>query len=131
VPDYKKIIIGTGFGIAVSLSLSAVLAIFINNQYLQIGTAAYFPVVVQFLSAFIGAYIAGRGAGESALVSCAVTSAAIFVLQICFGVLFFDGLASNLLWGVLGCIGGMTVAFLVCKRTKKSHSKGRKRSRFC
>ncbi len=131
VSDYKKIIIGVGIGMAVSISLSAILAIFINNQYLQIESAAYFPIVVQFLSVFIGAYIAGRGAGEGAVATCGVTSGVMLVVQMCLGVLFFDGISGNLLWGILGCIGGMIAAILVCKRPKKSHSRGRKRSRFC
>ncbi len=131
ISDYKKIMIGAGIGMATSILLSAVLAIFINNQYLQIKSAAYFPIVVQFVSVFIGAYIAGRGAGENAIATCTVTSLVIFVVQICLGVLLFDGISGNLLWGVLGCVGGMIAAILVCKRPKKSHSRGRKRARFC
>ena len=131
ISDYKKIMIGAGIGMAASILLSAVLAIFINNQYLQIKSTAYFPIVVQFMSVFIGAYIAGRGVGENVIATCSVTSLVIFVVQICLGVLLFDGISGNFLWGVLGCVGGMIAAILVCKRPKKSHSRGRKRARFC
>ena len=131
VSTYKKIIIGVGIGMAVSILLSAILAVFIHKQYLQVESAAYFPIVVQFLSIFIGAYVAGREAGEGTIAICCITSAVMFIVQICLGVLFFDGISGSLLWGAFGCIGGTIAAILICKRPRKTHSRGRRKARFC
>lgn len=131
VSNYKTIIIGAGTGIAISVAISAILAIFILNEYFEITSAVYFPLVVQFISSFVGALVAGKGAGERITGPCAIASALTLTLQICFGVLLFDGVAGNILWGALGCLIGFIAAISICKRPKKMRNRGKKRARFC
>lgn len=117
---------GVALSLSVSLILAIVAAIFINNEYCGIESNRLAAVISQFVSAFLGGCLAAGVTDERKNVASMLTGAAFYIVLTVAAMLFFDGLGSGLLSGLISVAAGVICAILLVNR-KKMVSKAAKR----
>lgn len=120
--------LGVCVTVIVTLSLSALAAIFISNEYLQITGMQYIAFLIQLVSVFLGSLLAGKTITERRLLACSAVGGVYFLSLVGLALLFFDGVSGSILYGLIGCVIGCGGALLLCTRVKnRSGSKKRRR----
>ena len=130
--DHKKhsTISAGAIGFLASIVLSTILILLIPigilKEMFDMATAGFLVVAVQFISSFVGSYIAGKRRKENPAAAIGGGIGAYLVLLLCAGLLFFEGLSNSLLPGILAVISGAVLGFFLVIR-KKDTGKRRKR----
>lgn len=119
--------IGVALAIVTTIILSVIGAIFIQNEYLEMSAINIVAFAIQFTAAFAGALVAGKFKKSNALMSCGLAGGVYFLLLIVIGVLFCDGVGSDILLSLLTVFLGTGAAFLLCTRGKNRTFKKKRR----
>ena len=102
------VLIGIGVALLVT-TIGCLLGSFcILNEYFGITFVRYLGIAILFLASLIGTYLAGVIHKEKRIITCAIVVAAYCLLNICFGMLIFNGVGDNALLGIPACfVGGL------------------------
>lgn len=114
--------------ILVSLFLSAIAGIFIQNEYLGIELVTVMAIIIQGISVLVGALIAGIHAPEKKVISCVVIGTVYYLMLVGCTLLLFDGLSSAAIISLLVCAAAVLLSILLCiKRERRTHTTKRRR----
>lgn len=124
-------VVGTGVAFLAGIAFVSLGALCISNEYFTLQNLGVIGVAVQFFTALIGCVTAGCVSSDNQIISCAITAGAILLMLICVAILFFDGVSSGILAGVIAVILGFAASLLIVLRMKKRSPRRtiRKRSR--
>lgn len=124
------IITGTAVALGVTICLSAIAGIFIQNEYLEIQLATVISIIIQGISALVGSFITGIKSPDAKLVTCISAGASYFVVLIAAAFLFFGGITISAIISLGVCMLAAFIAFLQCTKEKKHHVSSPKRKRY-
>ena len=112
--------IGIGLGTSTVLTIlcASIGALLIYNEYLKPQTMIYVSTIIQFVATFAGALTAGKLAGENILPICALVGVSYFAVLFAVALLFFEGIAGGVVWGILACSVGIGGAIMLCVKQK-------------
>lgn len=115
----------------VTLFLSAIAGIFIQNEYIIMEMVTVMAIIIQGLSVLVGALIAGILTPEKKIISCVVIGIVYYLGLAGCSLLLFDGLNSEAFSSLLTCAAAVFCAVLLCTRgERRTHTtKIRKRYR--
>lgn len=122
----KICMIGTGISVMLLIIFAMISAIFISNEYFDIGASGYLAGIVQFLAIFVGCIIAGKLVKEGRVLACAIVGGACVFIQLAASILFFGGISGRFIPGILANIAGCGGAILLSV-SNKNRSASRKR----
>lgn len=115
----------------VTLFFSAIAGIFIESEYLDIQSVAIMAAIIQGISVFAGALIAGKMTLEKKMLSCILVSACYYLTLFGLALLFFEGVTGSAIYGFFVCLLSAFLAIMVCSRKNKHVSASKRRKRYC
>lgn len=123
--------VGAAISVAVTLLITALTSIFINNEYIEFNASIYVVTAGQFISAFVGTMFAGKVAENNKLFACCCAGALYYLIFLGVGLLLFDEMNGFALQGFLSSVGGCVSAIFLCFKGKSGslRKKTRRRSR--
>ena len=118
--DNFTMVCGIGFAISsvVTFCLVAISALFIFNEYFSIYLIPVLAMIIQFISVFIGCYLAGIITKDKKAPVCFAVTGVYYLLLVATCVLLFNGLSGNVFAGLIGCAAGCGLAILLCTKEK-------------
>ncbi len=119
--------IGTSLCAIIVIVLVLLTSVLIQNEYIGNEASTYLGPMIQFIGVFLGALVAGKYTIQNKELTCIITGAVFLVLQLCAAMLFFDGIKSGALFGVVSVALAVLSAALVYIRTKSRGRNRRKR----
>ena len=125
----KIYLLGVACIVLVALLITIVFAVFITNEYLDITKEDFLAVITQFISVFLGTFVAGKITQEKKLMICGAVTATCMLAYTSIGILFFDGIGSGLVSGLIATVLGFACAFALCNKAKKATGSRRRRSK--
>ena len=130
----SSMMISSGIGLilmaCISMILVLVSAVFINNEYFTVSSIRYLAVAIQFLSVLVGAFAAGKIANQKKAMACLISAGGFLLLQICCGMLFFEGISSGVAWGLIATAVAAVCDIFLCGSSKMRSGSKRKRNRY-
>lgn len=127
LPNVWVLCIGASITIITMLILSIISAICIVNEYFAINTIPYIAILIQFLGTFLGTVFAGKNINSQKVMACAVTGGTCYILQLCFAMLFYNGISRDFWIGFMATSAGIICAILLSTKEKKRSDSKRKR----
>lgn len=121
--------IGTASSIVIALLLTVIGAIFIENEYLNIGSVNILALTIQFVSSLVGTLIAGKLSRTNYFLSCGAVCGCYFLLMLITAMLFFDGVGGSVLLSALAILIGGGTAILLCTKGNNRIKRRKKRVR--
>lgn len=115
----------------VTLFLSAIAGIFIQNEYINMDTLTVMTKIIQGLSVLVGALIAGVLIPEKKIISCVVIGMVYYLVLAGCSLLLFDGLNSGAISSLLSCATAVFLAVLLCTKGKRRTHTTKIRKRYC
>lgn len=119
----------TMIGLAAAFCLCAIaimiVPIFILEDFAEPKSLSIITPVIQLISSFFGANIAGLLINDKKWMTASTCSALLCILLICIGMLFFEGDPNMLLSGFISCAIGAFCSIVLLNRKKKSTKKKR------
>lgn len=126
-PNYLAVVIGIIAMIALSVLSILLLPLFIINEYLNTEYTKALMIILIAIISFCSTLIAGMvsktmNMWEPLLLACIYCIVILFV-----SIALFDGVSMGTLYRIIACGVSCVAAYLVLKRTKKPHTKRKKR----
>lgn len=115
----------------VTLFLSAIAGIFIQNEYIKMDMVTVIAIIIQGLSVLAGALIAGILTPEKKIISCVVIGIVYYMGLAGCSLLLFDGLNSEAIGSLLTCATSVILAVLICTKGKRRTHTTKIRKRYC
>jgi putative membrane protein (TIGR04086 family) len=112
-------IIGIVTAMVLSILSAAVSAVFVDNESIKIGAIPYISFLVWVISSLLCAFISGRTGEGSLLLRCGIAVGIYYCILLCIGIVAFDGLNGNVLYGLVGCFLGLVIAIIVISKTHR------------
>lgn len=116
--------------IVIEIILVALAAVFIQNEYLNIGSSDIPVLLVQLIAAVVGVAISGKVNKTSPLMQCLLTGTCCIVLQFLIAMLFFDGVGVRILMNLIAAFVGCGIAIILCLKPNKVGNRRKRRTRF-
>lgn len=119
--------LGALSSVVISVILLLIGTSLISADHMQIIAGNYYVVGVQSIAGLAGCFAGGKLAGEKTGIACCIAGGGYLILLTIIALLFFNGLDSTYLWGMLaigiGCAGGIIVSSknMNRKRKKRKH----------
>ena len=126
-----SVLIGLCTSFGITLVLSALLAVCVINEYLNINTIPAAAFIIWLISAFVGALLTYKIGKGKPVLAAAITSLGYFLLPVFIALLFYDGITSGILGGLIGCTAGCFLAILLGVYMLKPVKKRGRRVRSC
>jgi len=116
---YWSVTIGVLQAVAISVLTAALGAVFIDNESIQINAIPIITIIAWFISSFLCAVFSGyTGEGRWALRS-GIATGIYYLIMMSVGILVFDGLSGNVLYGFITGIAGFLIAMVLLVRKQK------------
>ena len=93
--DFKALTIGLGVGFGTMLLLLIVSVICITNEYFSINSFNITAPIIQFLCVILESVVIGKLSHSKAENSMMLGGGMFYLLQVCFALLFFEGLTGT------------------------------------
>lgn len=120
-------IIGTLSAVGVSVFVMLVQPFLIFGEYLKPDSIQILATATQLIAVFAGTFIAISIVNDKRYIVAALCSGIFILILLCTGLLFFDGLTSWAIAGVLGSVTGAGCAVLL--RQRKKGAKNRRKNK--
>lgn len=117
----KSILLGILLGVIVQLMVSAIISYMITKEIMPIDAVKIVVKITMFAAALLGAYVSSKSSGTNKLFTCSLFAFCFAGLQIVFGMLFFDGLSTDVIWNVAAIALGTAVCFFLELLPKKKN----------
>ena len=124
------IAIGVIACLAISFGCTALVASLILNGAMGESLINAAVTGVYFLSAFAGSILAAVIAKEKRLLVCLLSGAIYLACVVSVNAMFFEGIYSGVLWGIVASLAGAFCAGLLGMFTKQGRGKRIKKYRF-
>ena len=113
----KRVLLGLILSAVSAILLAALATVFLDNESMQIDMIPYISFAIWIITSFLGAFVSGWAGEEKMFLRSVITSAAFYIIFLASGILVFDGIGSDALYGFLGCLIGLVAAvFLNARR---------------
>ena len=113
---YRPIILGVVLALITAILLSALGAVFLDNESLQIGVIPYVTFVIWFATSFLGAFFSGRIGEGKWLLKSGVTVILYHIILLAVGIFLFDGVTGSVIYGLLCGLAGFLLEIFVMTR---------------
>ena len=119
-------LVGISVSWAITIILLCIGAIFIINEYIDTGVSGLVATLIVFLSVAIACYITKMADQNNSITNVFIVCGSYILSLVICGLLFFDGIKGNLIFGVLSAALGALLAIFVGNKGKRT-TKRRKR----
>lgn len=122
-----SLLISAGIGAVVAMCASIILSfvypVFIFNEAVTESSVRFVAPASQMIATLLGSIIAGVLAKENKIPAVGISVGIYITVLICSALLFFDGLTTKFVFGVVAVLTGAVLA-LVFNGKKKKRSRG-------
>lgn len=115
----SNVIISFAAMLVIATILSAVVATLISGEQIGYDALNYVAPITSLVVVFIGCLLSGNMIEEKKALCCGVTATAYFAFITGVGMLFFDGVGSGFIFGLIACCVGCIAAILLCTQDKR------------
>lgn len=129
--DSKELVpclVGITISMITAIILTAIMTIFINNEYIDIKLYRLIAAITHFVSVFMGVYLTLLLLKPPYYVAIIISSV-VYVFALCTSLLFFEGLSVNAAIALIPYGIGSILAVLLDKKGRSRHSKRHCRTR--
>lgn len=123
-------VIGGAIAVLLTALQSGIVSVFILNGYLDINILGIVALIIQLISAFFGVMIGVKITANNKILAGAFTAAGYYLVLLCCGLLFFDGIKGSALIGLISCAIGYLLALLLNSKGKTSRHRTRTRRQY-
>ena len=123
-------VIGTLSAVGVSVFVMLVQPFSILNEYLKPEAIQILAVSTQLIAAFAGTLVAISIANDKRYLVAALCAGMFFLILLCTGLLFFNGLTTWAIAGLLGSMTGAGCAVLLRERKKGAKIRRKNKRRY-
>lgn len=120
-------IAGVGLVVLITLLLSGIGAILMQNEYIDIKYAGILGMLIQFFSTFTGVFVASKMGPDNKIMICSVVAVAYIVVAVCCALLFFEGVSGTVIAGVISCGTGSVLGIFLDHKGKNGRKRAKRR----
>ena len=115
----KHIIIGVVLAIILTILMSAISAIFLDNESIGLNLIPYISVIIWLVSGFVSAFCAGYAGEGNWILRSIIATGIYYVILLGVGILLFDGVDGDVVVGLIAGVIGFVLALFAISRKRK------------